>query len=300
MSIESKFVKQKRRNKNRHYRAALNPGVRKLIVALRKGWADMGAVERGQRINKLVSTGCSKRGLETDLDIPESTIGRYAKIAKLPESDRKAIDSGQSAKKILIANQAAKLEREMGRRIDQDKRTGALSDEIASIILEFCRTGYGPRKERIFMAMLPALLDNVGSYLRKFEQTDRRALKAAKKYDPRELFRKTRPRAGKDRTPLAYRGEWLAGALWLIAPESSIRAEALIKVSRRAKELLPRRTLPEMVKDMQVDAEKRMTELTHLPSRKIFPGGARVHMKRQDVTLPSEQPDGSTKRDNNP
>ena len=157
MTIDSKLAEPKRRNQNRHYRTTLKPNVRKQIELLRKSWANMGAVKRGHLINMLVSIGCSKRGLGRDLGIPETNIRRDAKIAKLPESDRNAIDSGQSAKKILFAKEIAALQRKMLQRIDQDTRTGALSYEIASIILEFCRTGYKLRKKPIIKEMLSDL-----------------------------------------------------------------------------------------------------------------------------------------------
>lgn len=137
---------------------------------LGNSWAVIGAVERGPRINKLVSVGCSKCGLGKDLDIPESSIRRHAEIAELSECHRKAINSGLSAKKMLIAKKEVSLRREMLRRIDQDTKTGALSDEVASIILGFCRIGYRLRKQPMVKAMFPILLDNVGSYLRQVQQ----------------------------------------------------------------------------------------------------------------------------------
>jgi hypothetical protein len=181
----------------------------------------------------------------------------------------------------------------MQRRIDQDIKTGALSNEIASIILEFCRTGYRLRTKPIIKAMLPTFLDNVGSHLRKFEQTDLRALKAPKKLEPRELFRRTRPRAAKNAPAMVYQAEWLAEALWLIAPESPIRSSALIKARKRANELLPRRTIPEIIEDAYVKSEVRIIELTHGPPRKCYPGGAGAFMARQGRTSPPADPNGS-------
>jgi len=292
MTMSSKPAKQTRRNKNRHFRSKLNPKVMGLIATLRNGWADLGRVERGQRINKLVSVGCSKRGLARDLGIPESSVRRDAKIAKLPESDRIAIDSGQSAKEILNAKNRTTLEKERRRRIDLDARTGALSDEIASVILEFCRTGYQLRKQRIIIKpSFQTFLDNVGSYLRKFEQTDRRTHKAARKLKSSELFRKTRPRAGKDAPYMMHQAEWLAEALWLIAPESPIMASALIKARRRANELLPRRTIRESFEDAAVNSAMRMFELTQRSPRKEYPGGARAFVQRQGPPSPSKNSD---------
>jgi len=300
MTIDSKLAKQSRRNKNQHYRSKLNPRIQELIEILRRSWGTIGLVDRGQRINRLVSAGCSNRGLGRELGVSETSIRRHAEIAELPESDRKAIDAGESAKRILLAKKAAALRRERLRRVDQDMRTGALSNEIASIILEFCRTRHGLKKQPITKAMLPTFLDNVGSYLRKFEQTALRTLKAPKELEPRELFRKTRPRAAKNTPAMVYQAEWLAEALWLIAPETPIRASALVKARKRTKELLPRRTLPEMIEDAAVNSAVRMFELTHQPSRKEHPGGARAFMQRQGPASPSDHPDGLKNKDFKP
>ena len=289
MTMSSKPAKQTRRNKNRHFRSKLNPKVMGLIATLRNGWADLGRVERGQRINKLVSVGCSKRGLGNDLGIPEASLRRDAKIAELPESNRKAIDCGQSAKEILNAKNRTTLEREMRRRVDQDARRGALSDEIASIILEFCRTGHQLRKQRIIKPMFQTFLDNVGSYLRKFEQTDRRTHKVAQKLESSKLFRKTRPRAGKDAPYMVHQAEWLAEALWLIAPESPIMASALIKARKRAGELLPKRTPSESFSEGYLVSLAKSIERSNL-NRRVPQGGARYLMQRQgpaSLTHPS-------------
>ncbi len=279
MTPDWNSAKQKRRNKNRHYRSTLNPKVRKRIEFLRAGWTVMGGAERGQRINNLLSFGCSKRGLGRELGGSETSIRRYAEIAGLPESDRKAINSGASAKEILKQKATAALQRERRLRIDQDARTGALSSEIASIILEFCRTGSQLRKQPMIRAMFPTLLDNVGSFLRKFEQTDHRAPKAAKKFEPRELFWKTRPRLLKNTPAMVHQGEWLAEVLWLIAPESPIRERALIKARKRAGELLTKRTPIESFEDECFVSEAKSIERSNL-SRKGIPGGARS-MTRQ-------------------
>ncbi len=299
MTLGRKLAKQKCRNKNRHYRATLNPNVRRQIEFLRISWAVMGAVERGQLINKLISVGCSKRGLGKDLGIPESSIRRDAKIAELPESDRNAIDSGQSAKDILIAKKKAALQREMQRRIHQDARTGKLSDEIASIILEFARTGYQLRKQRMIRTMFPILLDNVGSHLRKFEQTDHRPLKAPMKLEPRELFRKTRHRAAENASTIVHQGEWLAEALWLIAPESPIRESALMKARKRAGELLPKMTLVETFRNAEFKKRMKLEELYNSIPRQLSPGGARS-LQRQGLASPSARPNGSRNRDSKP
>lgn len=165
--------------------------------------------------------------------------------------------------------------RRIQERVDEDQKTGALSDEIATIILEFCRSGYELKKDPMIGRIFPLLLDRVGSLVRDFEASGRRAVKSSKKLDRRAFFRKTRPRAAKGNAELVHQANWLAEVLWRIAPESPVRANAILKARRRAGELLPKRTPSELLKDAVVNSLVRNIELSHLPPRKFYPGGAR-------------------------
>jgi hypothetical protein len=290
MTIGSKPTKEKRRNKNRHYRATLNPKVRKLIEFLRNSWAVMGAVERGQRIKKLVSVGCSKRGLERELGVSESSIRKHAEIADLPESDRKAIDSGASAKKIRTQKAAAERQAQRQKRIDDDKRTGALSNKIATTILEFCRAGKELRKDPMIRGAFPRLLDNVESHLRDFEAAGRRAVKVSKNLEPRELFRRARPRAARNTPAVVRQAEWLAEVLWLIEPESPIRASAILKARKRASELLGMTPI-ESREEAYLNEEARLIELYNYSPRKFYPGGARSMPRQGPTSAPADPKD---------
>ncbi len=289
MTVDSKPAKQPRINKSRHYRAKLNPKVRELIKVLRNGWAAMDAVERGQRINSLVSVGCSRRGLGRDLGVSATSIRRHVEIAGLPGADRKAISAGTSAKRILAAKATAERQRRRQQRVDEDSKTGALSDKVATIILEFCRLGKELRKAPMIRGVFPILLDKVGSHIRDFEVSGHRAVKVSKKLESRELFRKTRPRAATNTPAVAHQAPWLAEVLWLIAPESPIRASAMLKARRRAGELLGKMTPIESWKNAYLNSQARSIELSNLPPRKFYPGGARS-MERQGRAAPLADP----------
>jgi hypothetical protein len=288
----------KRVNHTRHFRAVLIPKVKELLAILQNGWALLGHLERGQYIDELISLGCSRRGLGRELGVSETTIRRHAEIAELPESDRKAIESGASAKKILTMKAIAERQRHAQQQIDQDTKTGALSDKVATTILEFCRLGKKLRKEPMIRGVFPMLLDKVESDLRDFEANGHRAVKVSKKLESLELFRKTRPRAAKSIPAVVRQAEWLAEVLWLIAPESPIRASGILKARRRASELLGM-TLIELYVDAELNRRAKIIELYNPLPRKSCPEGARS-LQRQGRASPPAGPKGVRNTDSRP
>lgn len=284
----------KRVNHTRHFRAVLIPKVKELLAILQNGWALLGHLERGQYIDELISLGCSRRGLGRELGVSETTIRRHAEIAELPESDRKAIESGASAKKILTMKAIAERQRHAQQRIDQDTKTGALSDKVATTILEFCRAGKELKKEPMIRGIFPMLLDKVESHLRDFKADGHRTVKVSKKLETRELFRKMRPRAIKNSSALVHQSEWLAELLWLIAPESPIRARAILKARRRSSELLGM-TLIESFVDAELNRSAKIIELSNYSPRKDSPGGARsIPRQGRASLLPDPEDSGNS------
>lgn len=281
-------TEKKRAFRNQHHRAKAIPKVQKLINIVRNGWAAMGPLERGQRLGKLVSLGCSRRGLERELKVSATSVRRHMEIAGLPQDDLKAIEAGVSAKAILARKATSDRRRRIQERVDEDQKTGALSDEIATIILEFCRSGYELRKDPMIGRIFPLLLDRVESLVGDFEASGRRAVKVSKKLDRRTFFRKTRPRAAKGTAELVRQANWLAEVLSLIAPESQVRANAILKARRRAGELLPKRTPSELREDAVVNSLVRNIELFNLPPRKFYPGGARSMLRQGRPSQPQD------------
>ena len=138
---------KKRAHETAHWRTMADPAVQKLVSNLQLGWGSMGLLERGSLLRELAALGCSIRGLEKELGQSATSIRRHIVLATLPEADRKAIDAGASAKKILALKAIADRQRRRQRRIDEDRETGALSDKIATNILEFYRAGRQLRKK---------------------------------------------------------------------------------------------------------------------------------------------------------
>lgn len=93
---------------------------------------------RGERLQRLISLGCSTRGLGAELGKSATTIRRHMVIAGLPAADRRAIEGGASAKGILKLKETADRIQRIQARVDKDQKKGAISDQIASIILWFC------------------------------------------------------------------------------------------------------------------------------------------------------------------
>jgi len=242
MLVDPLFPKRSRINFNAHQRSKLIPKVRQLLKVLIGGWPVMLPLERGLRLRELISLGCSMRGIGRDMQISETNIRKHVEITGLPESDRKAIDEGASAKKILALKAIGKRQMRRQQRIDEDKRTGALSDKIATSILEFCRLGKELRKEPLLEGDISIFLDSVRWYMSRFEADGHRAVRISKTLELKAQFRRTRPPKDPDRLFLAYQGEWLAEFLRSISPESPIRERALRKAENRRKELRPKLT----------------------------------------------------------
>jgi hypothetical protein len=239
----------------------------------------------GMRIRDLISLGCSMRGIGRDMEISATNIRKHVEIAGLPESDRKAIDEGASAKKILALKAIAKRKMRRQQRIDEDKRTGALSDEIATTILEFCRLGKELRKEPLLEGDISIFLDSVRWYMSQFEADGHRAVRISKTLELKAQFRRTRPPKDPDRLFLTYQGEWLAEFLRSISPESPIRERALRKAENRRKELRPKLTPIESY-NLRI---LRLQELSRSPRRVEKTGTWRLKRQGRQTKSPGHR-----------
>jgi hypothetical protein len=253
--------KKKRANETAHWRTMADPGVRRLVGNLQSGWKSMGPLERGRLLCELAALGCSTRGLEKELGQSTTSIRRHIVLATLPEADRKAIESGASSKKILAQKAIADRHRRWQTRLDEDRKTGALSDKIATDILAFCRAGKQLRKNPILTGDVPILLNTVEWHLSQFATSGNRAVRVSKKLELNAQFRKMRPPKAKDAFWMEYQGKWLANFVWASAPEGPIRDRALQKAAARAGELAPTRTPIEMYKDRA----RRLAEISTPP-----------------------------------
>ena len=257
MSLRRRKRKRKRIYATSHGRAASDPSVRKRIFALKRCWNNLVPLERGDQLLILIGLGCSSRGLRKMLDRSATTIRRHWTLAALPEKARAVVIAGGSRKTVL-ANKV-RYDRLMARkkRIDEDAKTGVLSDEVTGIILKFCLDREIPPNEVIGFENASLLLNSVFNRLCQFDTNRSQAIRVPKRLSMAELFERTRP-AEPDRTRdlgpgeahwLEHRAEWLANIVWAKAPERPIWQNALGKASNRAPELWSNLTAEQIEED---------------------------------------------------
>lgn len=214
MTPRRKITAQKRKHVTAHRRASASQAVAALIVQLRRSWKALDRVERGDRLCELAKLGCSTRGLGEELGLSATTIRRHIDLASMPESAREAVKAGASSKKILAAKAANVRRQKKQKRVTDEQRTGALSDEIADIILWFCSGKGRPARTRILIGDLPEFLNSLRVYLSREMQREQ-PIKATKRLGPAGLVTAAKPSgdpASEGTLWMDYFAEWLAGS----------------------------------------------------------------------------------------
>jgi hypothetical protein len=173
-----------------------------------------------------------------------TSIRRHIAIAKLPEEGRKAIEAGASAKKILAQKATAERKRRQQERILEDRETGAPSDELATMILEFCRAKGGGNRPARYGEPARRLLDETLTTLLRFGASPERVPPVSKKLGMKGLLKKTKPPLDEDVELMGYQAMWLARAILATAPEKPIWENAIEKAEKRIGELTPPRERP--------------------------------------------------------
>lgn len=215
-----------------HRRALADPNVAKFIACLRKCWKVSDGVERGDRLRELAAFGCSTRGLGKKLRQSATTIRRQMELATLPIKDRDAVKAGASAKKILADKAILDRQWRRERRITDDRKTAALSDEVAGIILEFRRGGEYPLRAPILEAEFTDFIKSVALLILEFEARGRRGIKATKRMGIVGLFEQTEPPVSKETFWMEYQAEWLANIIARSGLLLQFAEEAQAKVYR--------------------------------------------------------------------
>lgn len=285
MTKTGKVAKKKSAHRTAHYRAILIPKVRKLISVLRRGWAAMGPLEQGERLCELTALGCSARGLEKELNHSATSIRRHMAIAGLPEEDRQAIGAGASAKKILEQKASKERHRIQAERVIEDRKTGALSNQVAEIIFDFCLATEGPGGMPVYGEVAEKLFNETRKNLYVSDASGYRMVTVSKKKGAANgLFNKNRPTQGKDAP--GHQAEWLANVVWAIAPEQPIWDSAFDKAEHRVSELTPKRKTPS---EMYKDRIRRLVEISASPARRPRDPGA-WSLGRQGGAAPAIKP----------
>jgi len=200
----------------------------------------MDGQERGARLCELVVHGCSARGLEGILGQSATTIHRHMATAGRPKMDRNPEERRAAAQEALNQRAAAERDRLQRQRVIEDDETGALSDEVATVILKFCRAEEGLPETQILQGDVPLLIRIAEINLSGFEARDGRPVRIPEDMDLTEIIRLTRPPDVEEGDLRMERlGKWIANVIWAEAPEHCIWERALWKATNRACELVP-------------------------------------------------------------
>ena len=253
-------------NETAHRRALANPTTASLVKELRIHWKSLDPVERGDRLVDLTALGCSTRGLGEELGQCATTVRRHIAIAKLPAAQREAVRNGKSAKKILAIKAAQNRVQRAPERVRADSETGGLSDEMADVVLDFCRTIKGVPERPVQKPMVSLFLERVTSAMNTFQESNQALPRFSKRLSTRELSKRTRPTEGEGEFWMEYQARWLARVISAKTPERPIWKRALQKTTRRANELEPRKT-PRQRYDEKV---KHLAWISQGPERRKY------------------------------
>jgi hypothetical protein len=231
------------RKKTPHQTIACSPEVKPLVLKLRQDWKNLGVDERVSRLQDIVSPGCSVRSLASDLDVPEATLRRHHKkflstaepkpaTVKTEVAHEKSVESD-------VAHDRLHETLDLTETIDRPAMKNPIrdqSDEVADIILDFCKNAVPA--DPIRDSDLPLLLEEVKKCLGGDIRLSLAFIPLPKKLSLPNLYQVSRPPEFFGDTKLRSRARWLATIVRSVAPES-IRETAFAKATQRAAELMP-------------------------------------------------------------
>src|ERR1035437_5681035 len=134
-----------RKKETAHRKIACSPEVKLLMGKLRKDWQNLDDIQLGDFLRDLVSRGCSLRGIASDLVVPETRLRRYMNLSSPPKPQQAAVDAPVSNKKASggdAVRDPVGPGMDLSKGMDRpavEKPTRDLSDEVADIILDFCK-----------------------------------------------------------------------------------------------------------------------------------------------------------------
>lgn len=263
-------------NSTIHSEAMADPKIKELVEILRVGWKAMEMPERSERLIALTKLRCSARGLEKELHQSATSIRRYLvrRRAKAPKAETPP--PLVAVRTVLEQRAVEDADKRRKKRLEDEARTGSVSDKIATRLLKFCRAEEGVPESQILKADLAGALESAEIELNLFEASHFREILIPKKISIREVFQMSCPQEHEGEFWLIHRGRWIAKIVWAYAPERVIWQRALQKVYKRADELdPPAHPLKNFWKH-----QLRIKTIGETPPRPHYPGGARS-MKRQ-------------------
>jgi hypothetical protein len=283
MKERSQKESTRKPNITTHRRTLLRKNVRKRVAELRGEWYRLDCVERGDRLRELVKDGCSSRGLAKELHVSATTVRRHVEIAELPESLRHAIVNGESAKKQLEEAMSMRAQARLADRLAIEKRTGQVSDELADVVIAFCKgklaSGMSMTRDE-----LPLFLTSLEQHLQQPELFPVPRLRISMRLALIDRLKAAKPKNPQTDFEFAQLAEWLASFILATEPQRAIWERALKKVRRREKEFI--RRSHRSIKDVMQKFGKVI--LLDIPARRVT-GPAREVMTRQGRRPPESQ-----------
>lgn len=271
--------KKRTRNKPSNltaHRRALTDEVLRQAEELKQAWDSLEPTERGERLQRLLSAGCSQRGLEKLVGQSARTIARYTQGTNRPVKTRvkppKATASKQvmSRKNIRGSNRTRPNPRTPASspsRTDVEQKTGKFSDAVADLVIAFCKGEERDPQIRILRSDLEQFLVSVERYLERYKDEGRSQIRIPNGSGMRLLLQRTKPISEADFF-LEGLAEWLATALWALYPERSIWKAGLSKSRERNQQLMP--TPGDSLLKRYMESAERRLRLSESPPRRRY------------------------------
>lgn len=270
--VQLKPKKAGRLRKTQHRIALKKPSTRQLVGRLKRYWDLWDEIKRGELLFALTNNKdhqCSIRGLAKDLDEKEATLRRYIMLSQLPPEERAKFREGETAKQVLARKAARDRDQLITSRIVEEKKSGALSDEVADVILDFLLSKRRDPKTLVFgaepdyrsmLAAIPCLLENIREITRGLVGVSPVKIRLPKGISLVDFYRLARPAAFPGEDWMERAVGWLANILVNIAPESLIREAAMNKAEERVRKI-PSRERIEIRPDIEAIWKKRLKSL---------------------------------------
>jgi hypothetical protein len=264
-------LQRKRRKRNnlkqtKHRQAVADPETRQKLGILKCNWSCWDGIQRGDRLRELVEKHrCTIRGLAKDLKeqgAAEATLRRYITLSKVPPEERQRLKEGETAKRVLERKAARDRKRVLQERIKEERKTGAISDEIAEIIIDFATRRHADLGIGFFVSGIPHLLIGVRAITRGCAGLRAVQVPLPKNISLVEFYKKARPARYPGEDGMEHWQGWLSNILVTLAPELEIRETAMNKAEERSFSEIPLKVW----EDLEDKWTKRLKSLRALPT----------------------------------
>lgn len=270
-----------RQNVTAHRRAMANSLLQQYAAVLRREWPRLGHVERGDHLRTLWEAGCSTRGLAEAVGISATTVRRYLEIASLPEDVQQHLANGGSAKRELALRAADRKRHSIIERLRVEKESGRFSDELANVVITFCK-GEIASRVNITRDDLGTFLTIVAQRIVQLDAARTPRLRISKKLSLRQRLKRAKPKTPDSDMSLEQQAEWIARFVRATVPERAIWERAFNKATRRERELIRRVPLQ--------DAARKVGTTTwiHIPPRPVTRPAREVMVRQGRKSKPTK------------